>query len=101
MALYDDLCEGLQEAIEYETGKGTARKKTLTFIPLQKFSNEEIKGVRQKWGMTQTSFAGLMGVSKKTVEAWECGRTHPTGPACRLLYLLSSESTDALPFVVH
>lgn len=29
-----------------------------------------------------------IGVAKKTVEAWECGRTHPTGPAFRLLPII-------------
>ena len=43
-----------------------------------------------KAGMTQSVFAAYMGVSKKTVEAWEGGRTHPTGPACRLLHILAS-----------
>lgn len=41
-----------------------------------------------------------MGVSKKTVEAWECGRTHPTGPAFRLLDILASEDLDETEFVV-
>lgn len=45
--------------------------------------------IRNKAGMTQTVFAEYMGVSKKTVEVWECGRTHPTGPAFRLLDILS------------
>lgn len=31
-----------------------------------------------------------MGVSIKTIEAWEGGRTHPTGPVFRLLDILSS-----------
>jgi putative transcriptional regulator len=39
--------------------------------------------------MTQSVFASYMGVSIKTVEAWEGGRTHPTGPVFRLLDILS------------
>ena len=50
--------------------------------------------------MTQGVFASYMGVSKKTVEAWECGRTHPTGPAFRLLDILASEDLDETEFVV-
>ena len=41
-----------------------------------------------------------MGVSKKTVEAWEGGRTHPTGPAFRLLNILEKESSVETNFVV-
>ena len=32
-----------------------------------------------------------MGVSVKTVEAWEAGRKHPDGAACRLLYLTQKD----------
>ncbi len=42
-----------------------------------------------KVGMTQSVFATYMEVSKKTMEAWKGGRTHPTGPACRLLHILA------------
>ena len=44
--------------------------------------------IRNNAGMTQLVFANYMGVSKKTVEAWECGRSHPTGsvlPSLRFL----------------
>ena len=41
-----------------------------------------------------------MGVSKKTVEAWEGGRTHPTGPAFRLMNILDKESFTETDFVV-
>ena len=50
--------------------------------------------------MTQSVFASYMGVSKKTIEAWECGRTHPTGPAFRLLDILANDDLDETDFVV-
>ena len=49
--------------------------------------------------MTQTVFAEFFGVSKKTVEAWECGRTHPTGPALRLMDILYEGKEKELSFV--
>ena len=55
--------------------------------------------IRNKSGMTQTVFANYMGVSKKTVEAWETGRTHPTGPAYRLLDILEQGKEKELSFV--
>lgn len=94
-SLFDDLKEGLEEAIAYEKGLGPAEKRTYTILPVKKYSDKEIREVRMKAGMTQTVFASYMGVSKKTVEAWECGRTHPTGPAYRLLDVLTaSENTE-------
>lgn len=98
-SLFEDLQEGLNQAIAYEKGRGKARVKTLMIMPVKKYSNEEIKRIRNKSGMTQTVFANYMGVSKKTVEAWETGRTHPTGPAYRLLDILEQGKEKELSFV--
>ena len=86
-SLFDDLKQGLEEAIEYEKGQGKARVKTYMIMPVKEYSNTEIREIRMR-------------VSKKTVEAWECGRTHPTGPAFRLLDILASEDLDETEFVV-
>jgi putative transcriptional regulator len=67
--------------------------------PVKKYSNDEIKAIRNKAGMTQAVFANYMGVSKKTVEAWELGRTHPTGPAYRLLDILENGKEQELSFI--
>ena len=50
--------------------------------------------------MTQTVFATYMGVSKKTVEAWESSRTHPTGPVFRLLDILNSDEIEETEYIV-
>lgn len=89
-SLFDDLREGLEEAISYEKGTSKAKTKTYMILPVNEYSNKEIREIRMKAGMTQSVFASYMGVSKKTVEAWECGRTHPTGPVFRLLDILAS-----------
>lgn len=86
--MFEDLKTGLEEAIDYEKGQGKAKSRTLMIAPVKKYSNEEMKAVRNKSGMTQMVFANYMGVSKKTVEAWELGRTHPTGPAYRLISIM-------------
>ena len=98
-SLFDDLTTGLQQAIDYEKGAGKAKTRTLMIDPVKKYSNDEIKAIRNKAGMTQAVFANYMGVSKKTVEAWELGRTHPTGPAYRLLYILESGKEQELSFI--
>lgn len=89
--LFDDLKQGLEEAIDFEKGAGSARTKTYMITPVKRYTGNEIRAIRIKSGMTQSVFASYMGVSKKTVEAWEGGRTHPTGPACRLLDFLTDE----------
>ena len=94
--LFEDLKDGLQEALLYENGQGKGRKVTYVIAPLQKYSSEEIKSIRNRAGMTQSVFADYMGVSQKTVEAWELGRTHPTGPAYRLLTILNNGDFDKI-----
>ena len=93
MGVYDDIKLGLEQAIEYEKGILKARKTKMSITPVDKFSAQEIKDIRHKTGLSQTMFAKYMGVSVKTVEAWEAGRNHPDGAASRLLSLTKANSS--------
>lgn len=97
-SLFEDLKEGLEEAIAYEKGYGEGRVKTYMILPVKEYSGKEIRDIRTKAGMTQSVFASYMGVSIKTVEAWEGGRTHPTGPVFRLLDILSK--SEEMEYIV-
>lgn len=99
-SLFDDLKQGLEEAISYEQGIGEAEVKTYMILPVKEYSCKEIREIRMNAGMTQRVFAAYMGVSQKTVEAWEHGTTHPTGPAFRLLELLASNEIEDIEYVV-
>jgi putative transcriptional regulator len=79
---------GLTEAEEYQKGKISARKTKLTIKPVDTFNTEDIKEIRQKTGLSQVMFAGSLGVSPKTVEAWENGRNRPEGASRRLLEIV-------------
>lgn len=86
-----------------ETGEATRNKKLKARVfvkPVKKYDAEGVKKLRMSLGMTQTMFAGLLGVSQKTVEAWESGRNIPMGPASRVLDLLSEDKTVADRFVM-
>lgn len=98
-SLYSDLKEGLKEAIEYEKGSGKANVTKLTISPVKKYHAKEIRSARMAAGMTQAVFASYIGVSVKTVEAWERGVSSPTGPANRLINMLEQGQHTALPFV--
>lgn len=43
------------------------------------------KVIRSKLKMSQSAFAGLLGVSTRTLQDWEQGRRSPQGPAIALL----------------
>ena len=88
MKVYEGIMQGLEEAIAYNDGKIKARTKTISIKPVPDFQAAEIKNIRNELGMTQVLFAGFMGVSAKTVEAWEAGRNMPDGPARRILAML-------------
>lgn len=90
--LFNELRTSLGQAIDYAKGDSTkARKKTIAIKELATFSAQEIKDLRLQMNLTQKSFAALMGVSTKTIEAWERGTNHPSGTARRLLEILKNE----------
>lgn len=93
MKVYDGIMQGLNEAIAYNEGKIKARTKTMSVEPIPDFGATEIKSIRNSLGMTQALFAGFMGVSTKTVEAWEAGRNMPEGPARRILAMVKIDPT--------
>lgn len=91
MSLFEQIKTGLEEAIAYEQGTLEAKTRKVTVQPIDHYDAEEIKAIRTNAGMTQVVFAAFMGVSVKTVEAWESGRNHPIGSACRLLHLTKED----------
>ena len=97
--LFDDLQEGLTQAIDYAKGTGSARTITYRIDPVTEWNKDQIREIRMHAQMTQRVFADYLGVSVKTVEAWERGRTHPTGPAYRLISFLADNQVQALPFI--
>ena len=93
-SVYKNIVSGLNEAIKYEKEgalKG-ARRCRVTIKPVPHYGANKIKSIRNKLGLSQLAFAKALGVSKKTVEAWEAGRNKPQGPAQRILELLQKES---------
>ena len=51
----------------------------------------DVRTIRQKIRMSQEEFARHFGVNKRTVQDWEQGRRHPSGPARTLLVVIDRE----------
>ena len=77
----------MEEALAYKRGKASAetiaRKRALPTV--------NIKEMRLSLGMTQRTFAEMLGVSRRTVEAWESGKSTPTPTAKKLMYLIQED----------
>lgn len=84
---FSGVMEGLQNALAYKRGKATAgtlaRKRSLPAV--------DVAEVRASLKMTQKNFAEILGVSPRTVEAWESGRSTPTPTAKKLMYLIRED----------
>lgn len=91
--VFDSIMTGLNQALEHTQGKlPSARRRRVSVSPLPQYNPAEIKQIREKQNLSQLAFAEALGVSIKTVEAWEAGRNKPRGPALRILQLIQDNS---------
>ncbi len=88
---FNSIMTGLNEAIEVSKGLKTARRRKVTISPVPEYNAYKIKEIREALNLSQMIFAEAIGVSVKTVEAWESGRNKPQGPASRFLQLLDQD----------
>lgn len=84
---FSGITEGLNEALAYEKGKANAE----TFARKHSLPDVNVTDIRTSLCMTQKNFASVLGVSTRTVEAWECGKSTPTPTAKKLLYLIQTD----------
>ena len=100
--VYDSILAGLSEAVEdSKMSKPKLKRRVVTIVPVKEYQADEIKKIRKTTGLSQKLFASYMGVSDKTVEAWEAGINHPSGAASRILSMMemNSDLTTEFPFV--
>lgn len=81
---YEELVEGLNEAIAFAGGKDTGARVHAIEIPVI-----DVAQIRAQTGLSQSQFAKSIGVAKGTLLNWEHGRRHPTGPAQVLLAMIA------------
>lgn len=86
---FDDLKEGLEEAIAYEEGKITLRSRLVEIpSPPAIYTAKDIQKIRARHRYSQSIFAKILNVSPKTVQSWESGERIPNHSALRLLEII-------------
>ena len=86
----------------YPKRKGivTVRNKYLKVAPLEEFTPEGIKKLRLSLSLSVRMLAELLGVTSKTVEAWESGVNTPNGTSKRLLSMLKRDPDFLLEYQI-
>ncbi|MGN0504971.1 MAG: helix-turn-helix domain-containing protein [Lachnospiraceae bacterium] len=100
--VYESIIAGLAEAVE--DAKSTDKKlnrRVVTVMPVKEYRAADVQKIRKATGLSQKLFASYMGVSDKTVEAWEAGTNRPSGAASRILTMMEMNHnlTTEFPFV--
>jgi putative transcriptional regulator len=75
---FAELVASVKQAGEIRRGKRRPSRRT-TYRP------QDIRNIREIFGLSQTQFAVMMGISVSTLQNWEQGRREPEGPAKALL----------------
>ncbi len=88
---FESIMRGLSEVKAHREGKLKLKTTAIEIAPLPVYDAKTIKALRLTLGLSQTVFAQVLGVAKKTVEAWEAGRNVPSGAACRFLEVLRKD----------
>ena len=73
-----EILQGLDEIKQFKKGRLKLKKTELS-------EPSAPKVIRSKLNLSQSAFAGLMGVTIRTLQDWEQGRRNPQGPAIALL----------------
>ena len=97
----DALVEGLQQALAFAKGDKSRCRVTVREIAVPEYSAGDVSRVRLDLRLSQKALASVIGVSSRTVEAWEAGRNIPNGPAARMLYLIEADHSLVDKLVVR
>ena len=87
-----EILEGIREIKAHKAGEINLRTRTL-------IEPSQPQAIRAKLNLSQSAFAGLMGVSLRTVQDWEQGRRKPSGPAAALLRIAEQKPEVFLELV--
>ncbi len=87
-----DIAQELRDDLETlkAAKRGEVQLRQRTFVQVAQPAE-----IRSRLKLSQHDFAGMIGVSVRTVQEWEQGRSHPSGPASALLRI-ADQNPEAL-----
>ena len=90
--LFDGLKESILDAGKFLKGEEVAglTLHTVTIRPVETKSGIELKKLREKYALSQGALAEIVGVSRKTIEAWERDGVS-SKPASRILQIIEAD----------
>lgn len=90
---YEELKTSLEEAVAFSKGDRSRCRVHVRELPVPEYKAPDVARMRKALNLSQRSLATVLGVSPRTVEAWEAGKNEPSGSARRLLYLFDCDPT--------
>ena len=86
--LFNELPESVHEGGAILRGEEPSSRKFA-------FEELDVQKIRSNYGISQTEFASMLGISKDTLQNWEQGRRQPQGPA-RVLLQVAARHPEAV-----
>ena len=66
--------------------------------PIPEYDQERIRALRDRYKLSQAVLANVLNTSLSTVQKWEVGDKHPSGPSLKLLDILDHKGLDGLVY---
>ena len=86
-SLFAELEQALGDVKAHGDGRLTLREHTVRPLHLPKVDGDFIVETREARGMSRAVFAMKLGLSPRSLEGWEQGKTEPPGPGAALILL--------------
>jgi len=88
--VFDDIVEGLNDAIEF--ARGNTKEGVKVHIPAEM----DMKAIREALNLSQADFATTFGFSSSQVRDWEQGRFQPVGSSRAYLKVIKQNPRAVL-----
>lgn len=98
---YESLKAGLEDAVAFINGDRSRGKVVVRGNCVPEYKANDVARTRKDLNMSQRALANALGVSTRTVEAWEAGKNEPSGAARHLLFLLDNDHTLVQRLIFH